>query len=122
MVKCDMVIEDDKLSPEKKTYDFITEIDVNEDNFIELIIYSNSLSSLYWMKQSEPFITSFGWNAKFWIYLIIFIYTASSIVGIYEFYKLKRLNDKFAQEKALLKEEQSGNASSYSDNQIEMKV
>ena len=68
MQKCDIVVEvDDYLTEGLKTYDFITEIDVNDDSLVELVVYSTSKSSLFLMKQFEPFLTGFGWNSQFWI-------------------------------------------------------
>jgi len=124
MQRCDVVVEHEVPSKKLTSYDFITEIDLNEDSLVEAIVYSESKSTLFWMKQYEPFISGFGWNSHFWIYLIVYIYIVGSIVGIYEFLKLKKLNDKYVLEKSqdkFLKEEQAGNVSS-SDNNIELKI
>jgi len=121
MQRCDVVVEEDKLTPTIKSLDFITDLDVNDDSLLEVIIYSSTQTSLFWMKQYEPFISGFGWNSKFWIYIVLYVYTVSSIVGIYEFYKLKKLNDKYSKEKLLKEEVMAGNASN-SENQIELKV
>lgn len=84
-------------------YDFILEIDINGDEYPEFILYSIKQNSLYWIKKYVPYITGFGWDPNFWIYMIIYIYIVSSVVGMYEFYRLKKLNDQIAEEK-LLKE------------------
>ena len=92
MKKCDIVIDEDS-ELNINSYDFLMEIDINSDSNVELIIYTNEKSSLYWLKKYVPFISGFGWNSDFWIYVILYIYLLSSIVGIFEFYKLKKLND-----------------------------
>lgn len=124
MQRCDVVVEHEVPSEMLTTYDFITEVDLNEDALVEAIVYSESKSTLFWMKQYEPFISGFGWNSQFWIYLIIYLYIVSSIVGIYEFLKLKRLNDEYVMEKSqdkFLKEEHERNVSC-SDYNIELKI
>ena len=95
MKKCDIVIDEDS-ELNINSYDFLMEIDINSDSNVELIIYTNEKSSLYWLKKYVPFISGFGWNSDFWIYVILYIYLLSSIVGIFEFYKLKKLNDELS--------------------------
>ena len=95
MKKCDIVIDQDSVLNVIQ-YDFLMDIDINSDSTVELIIYSNEKSSLYWLKKYVPFISGFGWNSDFWIYVILYIYILSSIVGIFEFYKLKKLNDELS--------------------------
>jgi hypothetical protein len=46
---------------------------------------------LVWLKKIQPFLTGFGWNPNFWIYLILFIYLFSALAGIYEFFMLSKL-------------------------------
>lgn len=109
MIQCEIVIEKKK---KELDYEFILDIDVNNDEYPEFILYSSVSSSLYWIKKYIPYLTGFGWNSKFWIYLTLFIYILSSIVGIVEFFHLKRLNDQMIQEK-LLKEEHSSGVNLY---------
>jgi hypothetical protein len=106
MKKCDIVVDQESDSNTAK-YDFLVDIDINSDSVVELIIYSNDKTSLYWVKKYVPFISGFGWNSDFWIYIILYIYILSSIVGIFEFYKLKKLNDELTQNNLVKNEQQS---------------
>lgn len=103
MVKCNIVV-DQQGADNSLDYHFILDIDINNDDYPEFILYSSRDNSLYWIKKYEPNLTGFGWNSNFWIYLIVYIYFISSFIGMFEFYRLKKLNDKMAAEK-LLKEE-----------------
>ena len=116
MRKCDLVIETQN-NRNKTNYDMILDIDidVSEDNYPEFILYSKTDSSLYYIKRYEPYISEFGWQSSFWIYLMIFIYGISSLVGFFEFYSLKKLNDEYATHKLLNEEEKKDE-----DMQIEM--
>ncbi len=106
MKKCDIVVDQESDSNTAK-YDFLVDIDINSDSVVELIIYSNDKTSLYWVKKYVPFISGFGWNSDFWIYIILYIYILSSIVGIFEFYKLKKLNDELTKNNLVKNEQQS---------------
>lgn len=97
MTKCEIVIEKQKES--LNNYYMILDIDVNEDTFPEFILYSSKDTTLYWIKKYVPYVTGFGWNSSFWIYMIVYIYLVSSIIGFFEFYKLKRLNDRMSSDK-----------------------
>jgi hypothetical protein len=99
MTKCEIVVEQQELN--ELNYHMILDIDVNSDSYPEFILYSSEYSSLYWIKKYVAYLTGFGWKSDFWIYVMIFIYTVSSVVGIFEFYKLKKLNDTLYQEKQL---------------------
>lgn len=104
MRKSDIVIEH-QIDQNETKYEMIVDIDVNNDTYPEFILYSSYHSSLYWIKKYEPYFTSFGWEPSFWIYLMILIYIISSLIGLFEFYRLKKLNDEFALSKLLSIEE-----------------
>jgi len=74
-------------------FSMIMDINVNNDNFPEFIIFSEQNSSLFWIKKYIGFISGFGWDSNFWIYLMIYIYIVSSILGIYRFLKLRNLKE-----------------------------
>lgn len=92
MSKCEIVVEKQEVT-DSLNYDMIFDIDMNSDRFPEFIVYSIEENSLFWIKKYTPYLTGFGWNSNFWIYIIIYIYIVSSVVGFYDFYNLKRLND-----------------------------
>lgn len=106
MRKCDVVIETQK-NRNQTNYDMILDIDIlkSEDNYPEFILYSKKDSSLFYIKRYEPYISEFGWQSSFWIYLMIFIYGISSLIGFFEFYNLKKLNDEYSSTKLLGEEE-----------------
>ena len=95
MHKCDIVLDQTK----NIVYNMIMDIDINNDKYPEFIFYSENNNSLHWINKYKGYITGFGWNSNFWIYLIIYIYIVSSIVGFFQFYKLKMLNDRMNEEK-----------------------
>lgn len=97
MTKCEIVI--DKEKDIGSSYYMLLDVDVNEDAYPEFILYSSQEKTLYWIKKYVPYISGFGWNSSFWIYMMIYIYTVSSIVGFFEFYKLKRLKDRMSSTK-----------------------
>jgi hypothetical protein len=47
------------------------------------------------MQRNEILLTQYGWSQAFWIYLMIGIYTMSSIIGGVEFYRIKNVNEKY---------------------------
>lgn len=106
MTKCEIVVEKQKTTNELN-YNMIFDIDVNSDRFPEFIVYSENENSLYWIKKYTPYLTGFGWNSNFWIYIIIYIYIVSSVVGIWDFYHLKRLNDKMFRDKLIAEKSES---------------
>jgi hypothetical protein len=80
-------------------YNMIIDIDINNDTYPEFILYSIKNAKLYWMKKYVAYITGFGWDSNFWILLTIYIYIVSSVIGFYQFYKLKLLNDQIVNDK-----------------------
>jgi hypothetical protein len=100
MTKCEIVVEKQEVT-DNLNYNMIFDIDMNSDRFPEFIVYSIEENSLFWIKKYTPYLTGFGWNSNFWIYIIIYIYLVSSVVGFYDFYNLKRLNDKMFRDKLI---------------------
>jgi hypothetical protein len=98
MKKCDIVLE---TSNSVFDYKFILDIDINVDGYPEFIIYSGEETTLYWIKKYVPYLSGIGWDSNFWIYMILYIYVVSSVVGLFEFYRLKKLNDQVSLEKLL---------------------
>jgi len=91
MIKCEIVIENSLFL--KNDFTMIMDINVNNDKFPEFIIYSDKNATLFWIKKYIGIISGFGWDSNFWIYLMIYIYIFSSIVGVYRFLILKNLKD-----------------------------
>jgi hypothetical protein len=104
MTKCDIVVDQQK-QDDKLDYHFIIDIDINNDLYPEFIIYSGKDNCLYWIKKYVPYLSGFGWNSNFWIYICIYIYIVSSFLGMYEFYRFKRLNDQISIGKLLKTED-----------------
>lgn len=101
--KCDIVLDkDDYNNTTMNDYYMLVDIDVNGDTFPEFIVYSSKQSNLYWIKKHEAYITGFGWNSSFWIYMIIYIYVVSSVIGFVEFYKLNKLHRRISSQKQIL--------------------
>ncbi len=97
MVKCEIVVENTLLL--ENDFTMIMEMDVNNDNYPEFIIWSENKSTLFWIKRYIGFISGFGWDSNFWIYLMIYIYIFSSIIGVYRFWILKNLKEENANKK-----------------------
>lgn len=100
--KCEIVLENSLFKSED--FSMIMDINVNNDNFPEFIIFSEKNSTLFWIKKYIGYISGFGWDSNFWIYLMIYIYIVSSILGIYRFLILRNLkaeseNKKFVKKK-----------------------
>jgi hypothetical protein len=93
------VIVLDHLDTHEIDYNMIIDIDINNDMYPEFILYSIKNASLYWMKKYVAYMMGFGWNSNFWILLTIYIYIVSSVIGFYQFYKLKLLNDQIVNDK-----------------------
>lgn len=94
-----------KNKEEKRNYSMIVSTDINNDFINEFILYS--IDSLYLIKKYTPYITGFGWNSGFWIYICIYIYIISSIIGLCEFYKLSGLLKNINQQEELISEKKS---------------
>ena len=95
MKKCEIFIE--KLNGYAiSEYDVILDIDLNKDKYPEFILYSYKLQNMIYIQRSETEISQYGWSQAFWIYLMIGIYTMSTIIGGIEFYRLKNVNEKFS--------------------------
>ena len=104
MNKCDIVIETQENDLNIK-YDLILDTDINVDNYPEFILYSSKKNTLYYIQRYEPYLVEFGWQSTFWIYLMIIIYSIASLIGFFEFYNIKKLNDKLTSSKNLLSNE-----------------
>lgn len=105
MEKNDVVVDKVKdFTRKDKSYELIIDLDINFDGHPEFILYYQN--SLFLIKRYTPFLTGFGWNSNFWIYVCIYIYTVCSIIGLYEFFKLSTLNQKIRKEKLLKTEEE----------------
>jgi hypothetical protein len=50
---------------------------------------------MIYIQRIEILLTQYGWSQAFWIYLMIGIYTFSSIIGGIEFYRIKSMNEKY---------------------------
>ena len=120
MIKSDIVI--DKITEENSNinnYKLIIDLDINFDSQPEFILYF--AEKLYLIKKYTPYISGFGWNSSFWIYVCIYIYIVCSIIGLWEFLKLNRLNNKIYQEKKMrndLKDKQNINTANELKNRI----
>ena len=95
MVKCDIFIDKYNGNDMGNAYDIILDIDVNNDNYPELVLYSYKLKKMIYIQRNEILLTQYGWSQAFWIYLMIGIYTMSSIIGGFEFYRIKNVNEKY---------------------------
>lgn len=91
MDKCDIVLENSLFT--NVDFSMLMDINVNNDAFPEFIIFSEKNSSLFWIKKYIGIISGFGWDSNFWIYLMIYIYIVSSILGVYRFVILKNLKE-----------------------------
>ena len=91
MNKCEIVLENSLFT--NVDFSMLMDINVNNDSFPEFIIFSEKNSSLFWIKKYIGYISGFGWDSNFWIYLMIYIYIVSSILGVYRFLILKNLKE-----------------------------
>ena len=95
MVKCEIFIDKYNGNDMDNEYDIILDIDLNSDNYPEFILYSYKLQKMIYIQRYEILLTQYGWSQAFWIYLMIGIYTMSSIIGGIEFYRIKNKNEKY---------------------------
>ena len=95
MVKCDIFIDKYNGNDMGNAYDIILDIDVNNDNYPELVLYSYKKKKMIYIQRNEILLTQYGWSQAFWIYLMIGIYTMSSIIGGFVFYRIKNVNAKY---------------------------
>lgn len=107
MLKSDVIVDKFKDVERDSTYKLIIDLDINYDTQPEFILYYEN--TLYLIKKYTPYLSGFGWNSAFWIYICIYIYIVCSVIGLYEFFKLNNLNNKISQEK-LLRQESFRNA------------
>lgn len=91
MVKRDLVVETLDGIKEQVGLDLIIDIDINFKDEPEFVIYNRTALTLYWIKKYEPYISGFGWDSSFWIYVIIFVYSMSLFLSAFEFLKLNKL-------------------------------
>jgi len=95
MVKCEIFIDKNNENDMNDSYDIILDIDLNNDNYPEFVLYSYKQQKMIYMQRNEILLTQYGWSQAFWIYLMIGIYTMSSIIGGVEFYRIKNVNEKY---------------------------
>lgn len=95
MVKCEIFIDKYNGNDMDNEYDIILDIDLNSDNYPEFVLYSYKLQKMIYIQRYEILLTQYGWSQAFWIYLMIGIYTMSSIIGGIEFYRIKNKNEKY---------------------------
>ena len=95
MVKCEIFIDKNDGNDMNDSYDIILDIDLNNDNYPEFVLYSYKQQKMIYMQRNEILLTQYGWSQAFWIYLMIGIYTMSSIIGGVEFYRIKNVNEKY---------------------------
>ena len=95
MVKCEIFIDKNNGNDMDDSYDIILDIDLNNDNYPEFVLYSYKQQKMIYMQRNEILLTQYGWSQAFWIYLMIGIYTMSSIIGGVEFYRIKNVNEKY---------------------------
>ena len=95
MVKCEIFIDKNNGNDMNDSYDIILDIDLNNDNYPEFVLYSYKQQKMIYMQRNEILLTQYGWSQAFWIYLMIGIYTMSSIIGGVEFYRIKNVNEKY---------------------------
>ena len=100
MTKCNIFIE--KYNNTKGEYDLILDIDLNKDKYPEFILYSYKLKNMIYIQRIETNITQYGWSQAFWIYLMIGIYSLATIIGGFEFYRIKNVNEKYILSKTSL--------------------
>ena len=111
MEKCEIMIERQEGNVDTK-YDMVLDVNVhvNEGSVPEFVLYSHSSGSLVYIKRYEVYLSEFGWQADFWIYLMIFIYGISFVIGVFEFISLKQWNDKYAKRRLLNEEDKKQSA------------
>ena len=95
MVKCEIFIDKYIGNDMINAYDIILDIDLNKDNYPEFVLYSYKFKKMIYIQRNEILLTEYGWSQAFWIYLMIGIYTMSSIIGGIEFYRIKNINEKY---------------------------
>ena len=95
MVKCEIFIDKYNGNDMDNEYDIILDIDLNSDNYPEFVLYSYKFQKMIYIQRYEILLTEYGWSQAFWIYLMIGIYTMSSIIGGIEFYRIKNKNEKY---------------------------
>ena len=95
MVKCEIFIDKYKGNDMNTGYDIILDIDLNNDDYPEFILYSYKYKKMVYIQRNEIILTEYGWSQAFWIYLMIGIYVMSSITGGIEFFRIKNVNEKY---------------------------
>ena len=95
MIKCEIFIDKYKGNDMNTGYDIILDIDLNNDDYPEFILYSYKYKKMVYIQRNEIILTEYGWSQAFWIYLMIGIYVMSSITGGIEFFRIKNVNEKY---------------------------
>ena len=95
MIKCEIFIDKYNGNDMNNEYDIILDIDLNNDNYPEFILYSFQKQKMIYIQRDEIILTEYGWSQAFWIYLMIGIYVMSTVAGGFEFYRVKTSNEKY---------------------------
>jgi len=95
MIKCEIFIDKYNTNETNNEYDIILDIDLNNDDYPEFVLYSYKMKRMVYLQRNEILLTEYGWSQAFWIYLMIGIYTMSTIIGGMEFYRIKFYNEKY---------------------------
>ena len=63
--KCNTFIEKLNNGDSENGYDFILDVDLNNDHYPEFILYSSKGKSLLYIQRSEKNIINYWWSQKF---------------------------------------------------------
>jgi len=77
----------------------IYDVDVSNNYEVEFLVYSQASRTIHWIKRDNGItsIPSLGntagdqWSSNFWIYLIIFIHLAATLIGLLHFSMMEAL-------------------------------
>ena len=74
------------------------DVDVSNAYEVEFLVYSQTSRTIHWIKrdsgvdlQGTGRTTGTQWSSNFWIYLIIFIHAAATLIGLMHFYLMEHL-------------------------------
>jgi len=59
--------------------------DLSRKSEAEFILFSKENGALIWLSLNHPILGSLKWTCNFWFYLIVYIFTASMILGFIHF-------------------------------------
>jgi hypothetical protein len=60
--------------------------DLKQDGSIDLLLYSEEESIIYWGRKIVATVLDFGWDPNFWIYLMYYVIVLSLVVGLVHAY------------------------------------